>query len=215
MPDQPFLDARRTSLLVLDYQHGIVQQLSDADGLLNRVNAAIAGVRSHGGHVAWVRAALDDADFDAIPESSVMAPRAAPQHRLLLHADAPTTRIDERLVPQPDDMIVRRPRIGAFTTSDLDEQLRSRDVTTVILAGIVTSGVLLSTVFEALDRDYRVVVLHDASGDRDPQVHEFLTEKIFPRYTVVVSADELNSLWLMSSQEQAVAEAHGDAPRTQ
>ncbi|MFJ4895968.1 cysteine hydrolase family protein [Streptomyces sp. NPDC088788] len=201
MPAQQFLDARRTGLLVLDYQHGVTQQVPDVDALLNRVNVAIASVRSHGGHVAWVRAALDDADFDAIPETSVMAPLAAPDHRQLLHADAPNTRIDERLVPQPEDVMVRRPRIGAFATSDLDEQLRSRAVTTVILAGLVTSGVLLSTVFEALDRDYRVVVLHDASGDRDPQVHAFLTERVFPKYTAVVGANELNTFWLMGTQK--------------
>lgn len=68
----------------------------------------------------------------------------------------------------------------AFTTTDLDEQLRSRAISTLILAGISTNGVVLSTVREAMDRDYQLVVLDDATADPDPATHAFLTATIFP-----------------------------------
>jgi hypothetical protein len=58
--------------------------------------------------------------------------------------------------------------VGAFTTTDLDRQLRDRAITTLVLAGISTSGVVLSTVREAMDCDYRIVVLEDATADSDP-----------------------------------------------
>jgi nicotinamidase-related amidase len=70
--------------------------------------------------------------------------------------------------------------VGAFTTTDLDRQLRDRAITTLVLAGISTSGVVLSTVREAMDRDYRIVVLEDATADSDPDTHAFLTASIFP-----------------------------------
>jgi nicotinamidase-related amidase len=200
MTDQPNLDPARTALLVMDYQVGLVHRLPDAQALLDRVDAAVADVRARGGHIAWVRVAFDDTDFDAIPPSSVMARLAAPERRAALHADAPASQIHNSLSPQPRDITVRKTRVGAFTTTDLDQQLRDRAVSTLILAGISTSGVVLSTVREAMDRDYRIVVLNDASADPEPDTHAFLTSAIFPSHTTVIDVDDLHELWSPSGQ---------------
>ena len=74
----------------------------------------------------------------------------------------------DRVAPRTGDIVVRKVRVGAFSTTDLDAQLRERGVDTLILAGISTSGVVLSTVRDASDRDYRVVVLADATADPEP-----------------------------------------------
>lgn len=195
MTDQPSLDPTRTALLVMDYQVGLVQLLPDAQALLERVDAAIADVRARGGHIGWVRVGFDDHEFDAIPPSSVMARMATPDRRAVLHAEAPTSQIHDSLSPQPHDIIVRKTRVGAFTTTDLGEQLEASGVTTLILAGISTSGVVLSTVREAMDRDYQIIVLNDASADPDPDTHTFLTGTIFPRHTTVIDVDDLHELW--------------------
>ena len=194
MTDQLNLDPARTALLVMDYQVGLVHHLPDAQALLERVDTAVTDVRARGGHVGWVRVAFDDADFDAIPPSSVMARMATPDRRAALHADAPASQIHDRLTPQPNDITVRKTRVGAFTTTDLDQQLRDRAVTTLVLAGISTSGVVLSTVREAMDRDYRIIVLGDASADPDPDTHAFLTSTIFPRHTTVIDVGDLHEL---------------------
>jgi nicotinamidase-related amidase len=110
------------------------------------------------------------------------------------HADSPTTAIDERISPEPDDIVVRKTRVGPFLTTDLDEQLRRRGIDTLVLAGISTSGVVLSTVRDASDRDYRVVVLSDGCADREPEVHEFLTTRIFPSQATVITTAELAEL---------------------
>ncbi len=98
------------------------------------------------------------------------------------------------MAPEDGDIVVRKVRVGAFSTTDLDEQLRGRGIDTLILAGISTSGVVLSTVRDASDRDYRVVVLTDATADREADVHEFLIERIFPRQADVVAVAELDGL---------------------
>jgi nicotinamidase-related amidase len=67
--------------------------------------------------------------------------------------------------------VVRKTRVGAFSTTDLEQQLNDRGINTLILAGVSTSGVVLSTVREAADRDYHIYVLADASADRDAHVH--------------------------------------------
>lgn len=195
MTDQPSLDPARTALLVMDYQVGLVSRLPDAPALLDRVNLAVADVRARGGHIGWVRVGFADSDFDAIPPASVMARLVTPDRRAALHADAPASQIDDRLSPSPQDITVRKTRVGAFTTTDLDQQLRRRAVTTLILAGISTSGVVLSTVREAMDRDYQIVVLNDASADPDPDTHAFLTSTIFPRHATVIDVSDLRELW--------------------
>jgi nicotinamidase-related amidase len=195
MIDEFILDPARTTLLIMDYQVGLIDRLPDAQALLERANTAITDVRAHGAHVGWVRVAFTTAEFDAIPPSSVMARMASPERRAALASDAPTSQIHPSLSPQPHDIKVRKTRVGAFTTTDLDEQLQARKSSTLILAGISTSGVVLSTVREAMDRDYRIVVLEDATADPDPDTHAFLTNTIFPRQASVIAVDELNDMW--------------------
>lgn len=194
MSDQLNLDPARTALLVMDYQVGLLGRLPEADALLGRAQTAIEAVRARGGHIGWVRVAFDDADIDGIPPSSVMARLVTPDRRAALHPDAPDSQLHAGLHPQLDDITVRKTRVGAFTTTDLDQQLRGRGISTLILAGISTSGVVLSTVREAMDRDYRIVVLTDACADPDPESHAFLTGRLFPRYATVVGAGELDGL---------------------
>jgi nicotinamidase-related amidase len=57
--------------------------------------------------------------------------------------------------------------------------------------GHATSGVILSTVRLAADLDYHVIVVEDGCADRDPEVHQLLMAKVFPRQATVVSAAEL------------------------
>ena len=195
MSDRPTLDPQRTALLVMDYQRGILAQLPDNEQLLDQVKSAIDNVRDHGGHVGWVRVAFEDAEFDAIPQTSVFAAMTSEARRPMLRADAPETQIHAQLAPQSGDIRVRKTRVGAFSTTDLDEQLRAQGVDTLVLGGVSTSGVVLSTVREAMDRDYRIVVLSDACADRDSDTHRFLTEKLFPAHAYVATAGELNALW--------------------
>jgi nicotinamidase-related amidase len=189
------LDPARTALLVMDYQAGLVARLPDADALIERVNVAISDVRSRGGQIGWVRVGFTDSEFDAIPPTAAMARAVTPDRRADMSADAPATQIDNRLSPQPEDIAVRKVRVGAFSTTDLSRQLQDRNVDTLLLAGISTSGVVLSTVRAAMDRDYQVVVLADACADPDPETHDFLTTRIYPRHTTVINAADLPTLW--------------------
>jgi nicotinamidase-related amidase len=189
----PAIDPKHTALLVMDYQPAALGSLSDAEALLSRVAGVIAVVRRHGGQIGYVRVAFEDADYDAIPATSWMGTRVASAGRAF-HSESPATAVHEHVAPEPGDIIVRKTRVGAFSTTDLDQQLRDRAIDTLILAGISTSGVVLSTVRDASDRDYRVFVLADASADPDPEVHDFLTEKIFPRQAHVITIAELHDL---------------------
>lgn len=165
----------------MDFQPGILGRLADSDALVERTRAAIDEARGDGTHVGFVRVAFDEADLARIPEHSRFAGLAAS-----LPSDAPHTQVDERLQPQDGDIAVRKTRVGAFSTTDLDAQLRARGVTTLELAGISTSGVVLSTVRAAADLDYRLRVRADCCADPDPEVHAFLLERVLPRQAEIV-----------------------------
>jgi nicotinamidase-related amidase len=190
MTDQmPPLEADHTALLVMDYQAGVVGRVPQSDQLVDRVRVAVDLVRGWGGHVGYVRVAFEDEDFD-VPETSRMGTSLRGSGQAF-HADSPTTAIDERVAPEAGDVIVRKTRVGAFSTTDLHEQLQDLGVDTLVLAGISTSGVVLSTVLEAHDFDYRTLVLGDGCADTDAEVHAFLLEKIFPKRAEVITLAEL------------------------
>jgi nicotinamidase-related amidase len=84
-------------------------------------------------------------------------------------------------------VIVSKRRVSAFSGSDLDVVLRSGGITSLVLAGIATSGVVLSTLRQAADLDYGLTVLADGYLDADPEVHRILVGKVFTRQADAVS----------------------------
>ncbi|MGW1408987.1 cysteine hydrolase family protein [Streptomyces sp. NPDC002403] len=195
MNTAPALDPEHTALLLMDYQPAILAALpegEDREALLGRVEGAVADVRAEGGTIAHVRLGFTEADWDAIPASNKsFAPLA--QHRVMHHED-PAAAIDERLAPQDGDIVVRKIRYGAMSTTDLDQQLRERGITTLVVSGVSTSGVVLSTVIDAADRDYQLYVLSDGVADPDAEVHNVLLHRVFPSRAHIIDTAELRTL---------------------
>jgi nicotinamidase-related amidase len=186
------VDRATTALVLMDFQPGALGRFPDAGTLLTRVGEALAWARKAQVRVCFVRVAFTEHDHAAIPgRNKTFAPVG--QHRLF-GADAPETRIHPSLDVREEDLVVRKTRVGAFSTTDLHAALRERGIDTLILAGIATSGVVLSTVRHAADADYRIVVLADASADPDPEVHRVLTEKVFPAQADVITTSDLPGL---------------------
>ncbi len=98
--------------------------------------------------------------------------------------------IDSRITPQPGDIVITKRRVGAFSTTDLETILRSNNISKLVLFGISTSGVVLSTVRWAADMDYSLVVISDLCSDRDSEVNQVLLDKVFPWQATVVNSKE-------------------------
>ncbi|GAA2279907.1 cysteine hydrolase [Kitasatospora cystarginea] len=195
MSTAPALDPAHTALLVMDCQPAILAALpedGDREALLGRMEGAIADVRATGGTIAYVRVGLTEADWDATPAvNKSFAPLA--RHRVMHHED-PAAAIHERLAPQDGDIIVRKIRYGGMSTTDLDQQLRERGITTLVVSGISTSGAVLSTVIDAADRDYQLYVLSDGVADPDTEVHDILLSRVLPSRAHIVDSAELHAL---------------------
>ncbi|MEU1788607.1 cysteine hydrolase [Streptomyces sparsogenes] len=190
----PALDPAHTALLVMDFQPAILAGLPEGDreALLGRVEGAIADVRAGGGTIAYVRVGFTEADWAAIPDTNKsFAPVA--RHRVMHHED-PAAALHDRLAPRDGDIVVRKVRYGALSTTDLDERLRERGITTLVVSGITTSGVVLSTVINAADRDYRLYVLSDGVADPNTEVHDVLLHHVFPSRAHLIDTAGLRTL---------------------
>lgn len=101
--------------------------------------------------------------------------------------------IHPSFAPESNEVVITKHRVSAFTGTELDMILRAHDIETLVMFGISTSGVVLSTCLDAFDRDYRVVVVKDLCADRDEALHACLTERFFPNRGTVMIASEVES----------------------
>ena len=184
------MDPVRAALLLMDFQRAIVGALDQADGLIARARSAADRARRAGTLVGYVRVAFRPADRAAIPPRN-KAFAGLPDG--MLAEGSPDAEIHPDLAPEEGDLVVTKTRVGAFSTTDLAGRLEARGVETLVLAGVSTSGVVLSTVREAADRDFRLLVLADCCADRDPEVHRVLTERVFPRQADVIGSADLDA----------------------
>jgi nicotinamidase-related amidase len=104
------------------------------------------------------------------------------------------SQIHSALKPKENDIVIHKKRISAFSGSELEVVLRALGINHLVLTGVSTSGIVLSTLREAADKDYMVTVLSDGCTDTDEEVHRVLTTKVFPRQATVVTANEWGAL---------------------
>jgi nicotinamidase-related amidase len=108
------------------------------------------------------------------------------------------TEVHPDVAPEPGEIFVTKKRVSAFAGSDLDIILRAGDIDHLVLTGIATSGVVLSTLRQAADLDFGLTVLADGCLDSDPEVHRVLTEKVFPHQADVTTVAD----WIAAIRPQ-------------
>jgi nicotinamidase-related amidase len=174
------------ALLIMDMQTPIVGMVADPAALLQNVRKAIDGARAKNGPVIYVTVTFRPGFPEISPNNKTFhAIRGS-----ALFADPGGAAVHPDLKPRENDVIVVKRRVSAFAGSDLEIILRSQGIQRLILCGIATSGVVLSTLREAADKDYRLTVLSDCCADMDAEVHNLLLTKVFPRQADVIAADQ-------------------------
>lgn len=171
-----------TALLVMDVQRGVVERFAEDPGYLQRLSDAITAARAADVPVVYVTISFRPGHPEVSARNAIFSAAAAGGRFV---DGSPGTEIHPAIAPCPGDVLVTKRRVSAFTGSDLDVVLRSLGAGTLVLTGIATSGVVLSTLRQAADLDYRLIVLSDACLDADPEVHRILIEKVFPRQATV------------------------------
>jgi nicotinamidase-related amidase len=177
----------RTALLVMDVQRRIVERFAENQHYLALVGRAIGAARAADIPVVYVvvgfrvghpEVSARNAIFSAISDSAAFA------------VDDEGAQIHPDVAPDDGDIVVTKRRVSAFTGSDLDVVLRALDVDSLVLTGIATSGVVLSTLRQAADLDFRLTVLSDGCFDADPEIHQVLMDKVFPRQARVLTVEQ-------------------------
>ena len=172
------------ALLIMDVQQGIVERFARDDGYLDRLATAIAAARSAGIMVTYVTIGFRPG-YPEVSERNKGFSAVAGTGRFT--GSDPGVGIPAVIAPEPGEVTVTKRRVSAFTGSDLEVLLRARAIHHLVLAGIATSGVMLSTLRQAADLDYQLTVLSDGCLDADPDVHQILLDKVFPRQAEVTT----------------------------
>jgi nicotinamidase-related amidase len=182
------VDKARTALLLMDFQSTILSMGGEATAsALEPAAAVLAAARAGGVTVIYVCLGFRPGYPEAHPRNERFAQIQKTGHFV---TERPGSDVHPSLAPQANEIVVVKHRVGAFTSTDLEMILRAKSIDTLVLAGISTSGVVLSTLRHAADADYRVLVVKDACADRDPEVHRVLMEKVFATQATVLASSE-------------------------
>lgn len=92
--------------------------------------------------------------------------------------------------PASDEVVITKRRVSAFTGTELDMILRCYGTDRLVIAGLATSGAVLSTVRQAQDLDFQITVLHDLCMDRDEELHRILIDKVFAKNCEILTGQE-------------------------
>ena len=183
------LDRRKTALINVDLQRCFVDGARDGRRVLDAVNALAEACRKSGVLVVHTRHVLRS------DRSNLGLLRAIPKIRDgLLNEDAASAAFHDDLQIEPRDVLLDKPRFGAFYGTDLELILRSKGIDTLIITGISTPVCCDTTAREAHARDFDVLFVRDATAstgeqaDRDQEATIDVLDGLFAR---IVTADEI------------------------
>lgn len=181
------LDPARSALLVMDMQRPFLRQCSRREELTGKINSVLPSARNAGALVVFVKVSFR-AGYPELAHS-MLSDIVRPAGILIEGSE--DAEITPELNVEPDDLIISKHRTSALFGNDLNMILRARGVNTLVLTGFSTAGVVLSTMINAFDQDYQVVVPADCCDDPDHDVHSMLMTRLFPRKGTVVDSASL------------------------
>jgi ureidoacrylate peracid hydrolase len=192
------IDAGRTALVVVDMQNYFVAEGFPAEVPLSRaivpnINRMAKALRAAGGTVVWIQTTAVGA-----------LEQWANHHKHMLTPERVKTRLsglDEasegfKLYPQlevlPSDLRVKKVKYSAFIhgSSDLDAQLKSRGIDTLLITGTVTNVCCESTARDAMMLDYRVIMLSDGNASLSDEEHAASLNNFMIFFGDVLTTDE-------------------------
>jgi nicotinamidase-related amidase len=182
------LDPRRTALVLIDLQKGILSMPGLAphapEQVLARGIALARRMLEAGGTVVLVQVGFAPDGADRLRQ-----PVEAPMPAGPLPAD--WSDLAPELAALPAQLVVKKRGWGAFHGTELDLQLRRRGIDTIVLGGIATNLGVEQTVREGWQHNYAMVVAEDACTAPDAAMHAFAFENILPRIARIRGTEQV------------------------
>lgn len=179
------LEPAKTAVLTMDMQRGVLTFVPGAERVLPHAIQVLEAARRANFLVLHVGIGFEPGYPEVNPQSGNFQ-MIKENGRFLKGTES--AEVHPSLV-RPGETIVYKQRYSAFSENSLRMILRSRGIENLVLMGISTSGIVLSTLRQAYDLDFRCVVIKDACLDRDEEVHRVLTEKVFATQATVLTAE--------------------------
>ena len=176
---------KNTALVLIDLQNGIVQMpvINPVSEILANAAKLVAAFRQAGLPVVLVT--VD-------PTKAAQGLRAEAKRPL---GTLPAGWLDlaPEITAEPGDIHITKYTWGAFHNTDisLDEELRKRNITGIMLAGVSTSIGVESTARAAFERGYNIAFAQDAMSDLVASAQENSLKVIFPRIGEIDSTDNI------------------------
>ncbi len=188
MPTAIPIDTTHTAVLAMDCQAGIVSAYAKP-AFVDRAAGVLRAARTSGMPVILVQVGFRPGLPEVSERNTLFAAlRSSAQHQQLFQGAAAA--VHPALGPEPGDIVVTKHRVSAFPGTDLEMVLRAKEIDTLVLFGIATSGVVLSTLVDASDADFRLMVISDCCADLDAELHDALIQRLFPKRAAVLNAEE-------------------------
>jgi nicotinamidase-related amidase len=183
-------DPSHTVVLALDCQTGVISiYAKPQDDFITRVSNVLNAARAAGMAVIHVQVGFRPGLPEVSDRNKLLgAIKASKPHQEFFQGSS--GEIHPGIGPKLDDIVVVKHRISAFAGTDLNMILRAGEIQTIVMFGIATSGVVLSTLLQASDADYRLVVIEDCCADLDMELHSVLIRRLFPARADVMSAKD-------------------------
>ena len=189
MPDIT-LNKTTTALLIADFYAEMMNTIPHAvaRGVVEKTRALQQAARDAGVMVCYSATVFRPGYPEISDRNKTFSQRKASGQPAV---SDPLQVIHEAVRPIDGEVVAGKHRVNALYGTDLDMALRANNIETIVMLGYATSGVVLSTTRYAADADYRLFIVEDCCADQDEEVHDFLTQKIFPRQAEVVSAADV------------------------
>ncbi|HEX8995125.1 MAG TPA: isochorismatase family protein [Ktedonobacterales bacterium] len=165
-----------TALVVIDLQKGItaLPTITPSDAIVTQAARLASAFRERGMPVVLVRTMYSP------DEADMLRPRSdAPAPAITRSADFADLRPE--LAQAPNDLIITKHQWDAFFGTELDLQLRRRQITGIVMTGISTSIGVESTARQAYSLGYQLTFATDAMSDLVQTAHDNSLRTIFPR----------------------------------
>ncbi|WP_210275236.1 cysteine hydrolase family protein [Martelella soudanensis] len=182
--DAMALTPEKTALVLLHYQTDILALFEDAgiDAYVRRMDRLAEAARAAGIPVFFVKVGFS-ADYREIAPLNKNGQMIKSFGLFTADSIAPT-------LLRSGDIVITAHRVSGFHGTALQAMLADRGIDTLIMAGIATSGVVVSTLSEASDLDFRILLVEDGCFDPDRAVHDALVSVPFSTRADILSADE-------------------------
>lgn len=194
-----------TALILIDMQRDLVydnylcdkagRDLSATRNVIPNMQRLVSRARSVGVTICHV-------GFWSLPENGSDSAAWLQQRRRstyssdsLCIAGTPGAEFIDELRPERNEIVIHKHRYSAFKGTDLDMILRARSIKTVITTGVSTNVCVESTLRDAFETGYYVVIPSDATASWNMELHKSTLETVKHRFGYVANTAEIINHW--------------------